>query len=81
MVMRARLWMLVADSPFQLPQLGDIYAAGFIYAHSLGMPLKVCGEVGSIISAKVVEVIGPKIDIPRWKVAKTEIRELIASYS
>ena len=28
MVMRARLWMLVADSPFQLPQLGDIYAAG-----------------------------------------------------
>ena len=59
---------------------GDIYAAGFLYAHSMGMPLKVCGEVGSIISAKVVEVIGPKIDIPRWKAAKVEIRELIATY-
>lgn len=58
---------------------GDIYAAGFLYAHSLGMPLKVCGEVGSIIAAKVVEVIGPKIDIPRWKAAKQEIRELISS--
>ncbi len=58
---------------------GDIYAAGFLYAHSLGMPLKVCGEVGSIIAAKVVEVIGPKIDIPRWKDAKQEIRELIAA--
>ena len=56
---------------------GDTYAAGFLYAHSLGMPLKVCGEVGSIIAAKVVEVVGTKIDIPRWKSAKKEIRELI----
>ncbi len=60
---------------------GDTYAAGFLYAHSLGMPLKVCGEVGSIIAAKVVEVIGTKIDIPRWKAAKAEIRELISKYS
>ena len=58
---------------------GDTYAAGFLYAHSLGMPLRVCGEVGSIIAAKVVEVVGSKIDIPRWKAAKQEIRELIAA--
>ncbi|MBQ0078201.1 MAG: adenosine kinase [Bacteroidales bacterium] len=57
---------------------GDTYAAGFLYAHSLGMPLKECGEVGSIIAAKVVEVIGTKIDIPRWRDAKKEIRELIS---
>lgn len=59
---------------------GDTYAAGFLYAHSLGMPLKVCGEVGSCLAAKVVEVIGTKIDIPRWRQAKKEIRELIESY-
>lgn len=57
---------------------GDTYAAGFLYAHSLGMPLRVCGEIGSIIAAKVVEVVGTKIDVPRWKAAKQEIRELIA---
>lgn len=57
---------------------GDTYAAGFLYAHSLGMPLKVCGEVGSILAAKVVEVVGTKIDVPRWKAAKEEIRSLIA---
>lgn len=57
---------------------GDLYAAGFLYAHALGMPLNICGEIGSIIAGKVVEVIGPKIDIPRWKEAKKEIRELIA---
>lgn len=56
---------------------GDTYAAGFLYAHAQGMPLKVCGEIGSIIAAKVVEVVGSKIDIPRWRDAKIEIRELI----
>ena len=30
-------------------------------------------------AAKVVEVVGTKIDVPRWKAAKQEIRELIAS--
>jgi sugar/nucleoside kinase (ribokinase family) len=63
--------------PIDATGAGDTYAAGFIYAHSLGMPLKVCGEIGSIIAAKVVEVVGTKIDIPRWKAAKQEIRELI----
>lgn len=58
---------------------GDTYAAGFLYAHSLGMPFKVCGEAGSIIAAKVVEVVGTKIDVPRWHVAKQEIRGLFAS--
>jgi len=59
---------------------GDTYAAGFLYAHSMGLPLKVCGEVGSIIAAKVVEVIGTKIDIPRWRDAKNEIKEHIAKF-
>ena len=59
---------------------GDTYAAGFLYAHSLGLPLKACGEIGSIIAAKVVEVVGTKIDIPRWKAAKQEIREKISDY-
>ena len=65
-------------NPVDATGAGDTYAAGFLYAHSLGMPLKVCGEIGSIIAAKVVEVVGTKIDIPRWKAAKKEIRELIS---
>ena len=65
-------------TPIDATGAGDTYAAGFLYAHSLGMPLRVCGEIGSIIAAKVVEVIGTKIDIPRWRDAKQEIRALIA---
>ena len=56
---------------------GDLYAAGFLYAHSIGMPLKTCGDIGSAIAAKVVEVEGTKIDQPRWNAAKKEINELI----
>ena len=56
---------------------GDIYAAGFLYAHSCGMPVGICGEVGSIVSAKVVEVIGSTVAIPRWEIAKEQIRRLI----
>ena len=56
---------------------GDVYAAGFLYALSMGQPLDVCGKVGSIIAAKVIEVIGSKIDIPRWKAAKAEIRDIM----
>ena len=66
-------------TPIDATGAGDTYAAGFLYAHSLGMPLRVCGEIGSIIAAKVVEVIGTKIDIPRWRDAKQEIRALIAA--
>ena len=65
-------------NPVDATGAGDTYAAGFIYAHSLGMPLKECGEIGSIIAAKVVEVVGTKIDVPRWREAKQEIKELVA---
>ena len=57
---------------------GDTYAAGFLYAHSLGKSLEVCGNLGSIIAAKVVEVIGTKIDVPRWSEAKKQMRSLFA---
>ncbi|MBQ4021223.1 MAG: adenosine kinase [Bacteroidales bacterium] len=56
---------------------GDLYAAGFLYAHSLGQPLDICGKVASIISSKVVEVIGTKLDVPRWREAKKDIRKVM----
>lgn len=83
-------WVRSGDDEYYIPVwpadpvdatgAGDTYAAGFLYAHSHGMPLEVCGKVGSIIAAKVVEVVGTKIDIPRWRAAKAEIRELMAEY-
>ncbi len=80
-------WVKSGDEEYHVPSwpaepvdatgAGDTYAAGFLYAHSLGMPLRVCGDVGSIIAAKVVEVVGTKMDVNRWKAANREIDELI----
>lgn len=82
-------WVKSVDEEYHIPSwpaepvdatgAGDTYAAGFLYAHSLGLPLKVCGEVGSIIAAKVVEVVGTKMDVNRWRQAEAEIKELIRS--
>ena len=82
-------WVKSAEEEYHIPSwpaepvdatgAGDTYAAGFLYAHSLGLPLKVCGEVGSIIAAKVVEVVGTKMDVNRWRQADSEIKELIRS--
>ena len=56
---------------------GDLYAAGFLYAHSLGMPIYICGQIGSVISSKVVEVIGSRIDAGRWMEAKEETNNIM----
>ena len=56
---------------------GDTYAAGFLYALANDQSLEICGQVGSALAARVVEVIGTKIDIPRWREVKKEIRRLM----
>lgn len=58
---------------------GDTYAAGFLYGLAQELPVDVCGKIGSILAAKVVEIIGTKIDDGRWNDAVAEIRTLIAT--
>ena len=52
---------------------GDLYAAGFLYGMLNGANLPVCGEIGSILAGKVIEVFGAKIPDETW----TEIRETV----
>ncbi|MDR2801633.1 MAG: adenosine kinase [Prevotellaceae bacterium] len=52
---------------------GDLYAAGFLYAHASGRPLRQCGEIASLLAAKVVEVIGPRIDRSTWETLLCEL--------
>ncbi|MDR2362568.1 MAG: adenosine kinase [Prevotellaceae bacterium] len=51
---------------------GDLYASGFLYAHAIGLPLAQCGVMASTVAAKVVEIIGCRIDKSTWK----SLREL-----
>ncbi|MDR1864858.1 MAG: adenosine kinase [Bacteroidales bacterium] len=56
---------------------GDLYAAGFLYGllHNLKLPL--CGEIGSILAGKVIEVIGAKIPDGAWHEINEQIKQVI----
>ena len=45
---------------------GDFYAAGFLYGLANNYTLDVCGKIGSLISSRVVEVIGTKMSEKTW---------------
>ncbi len=55
---------------------GDLYAAGFLYGLVKGYKLEKCGEIGALLSGKVVELMGPKIGEETWE----EIREVVQKY-
>ena len=55
---------------------GDLYAAGFIYGLLHDVPLHKCGEIGSYLSAKIIEVIGPKMDIQTWEEVQAEVQRI-----
>lgn len=56
---------------------GDLYASGFLYGLSCGYSLELCGKIGSLVSAKVVEVIGAKMTDKVWKEIHTEINKML----
>jgi sugar/nucleoside kinase (ribokinase family) len=53
---------------------GDLYAAGFLYGLTRGYDLAKCGEIGSILGGKVIEVYGARLDDRSW----AEIRDVIS---
>lgn len=54
---------------------GDFFAGGFLYAYSQGRSLKECLEVGTLLSSKVIQVIGTKVSEETWR----ELRDKVVS--
>lgn len=57
---------------------GDMYAAGFLFGLSNDYALTVCGQIGSLVSAKTVEVIGAKLSGSTWNDIYREIDVILA---
>jgi len=57
---------------------GDLYAAGFLYGLIRGYALPVCGRIGSLLSGKVVEVVGAKLDEQKWREVEADLPRLIS---
>ena len=52
---------------------GDLYASGFLYGLSCGYDLQRCGNLGALVSGKIVEVVGPKLPDETWNLIKASI--------
>jgi sugar/nucleoside kinase (ribokinase family) len=55
---------------------GDLYAAGFLCGLINEYDLKKCGQIGSILAGKTIEVVGPKMSNEKWDEVKQMIAEL-----
>ena len=46
---------------------GDLFASGFLYGLHKGYDMKRCGEIGSLVSGNIVQVVGSKLDECKWE--------------
>jgi len=55
---------------------GDMWAAGFMAGLVKGESLAKCGQMGGIVAANVIEVLGTKMDAARWEKIHNAIAKL-----
>ena len=61
------------STPIDTTGAGDLYASGFIYGHMKGLSPETCGKMGAILSGRVIEIIGAKMDEAHWENLRREI--------
>ena len=54
---------------------GDLWAAGFLFGLVNGMPLGLCGEIGSLCGYEVCRVVGASIKEERWALIQQFVEE------
>jgi sugar/nucleoside kinase (ribokinase family) len=55
---------------------GDLYASGFLYGVANNESLENCGLYGAILSGKVIEIPGARLDPAKWAEIKKMIGEI-----
>ncbi|MCU0377227.1 MAG: adenosine kinase [Bacteroidales bacterium] len=63
-------------TPVDTTGAGDLYAAGFLYGYAHGFSLDKCGLFGSVLAAKVIEVVGARMPENKWEEAKRMINTI-----
>lgn len=58
---------VIPVTPIDTTGAGDLYASGFLFGHSKGLPLKRCGELGALLAGNVIECMGAKMEDERWE--------------
>lgn len=55
---------------------GDLYAAGFLYGLANELSLDKCGQIGALLSGRVIEFVGPKMDEKTWTEIRKKVKEI-----
>lgn len=55
---------------------GDYFAAGFLYGLTGGYSLQRCGQIGSILSEHVIQVVGTELPGTEWEEIKNQIKNV-----
>ena len=42
---------------------GDLYASGFLYGLPRGLPLPICGGIGSLCAAEIISHVGARPEV------------------
>lgn len=58
---------VIPVKPIDTTGAGDLYAAGFLYGHSLGWTTQQCGEAGALLAGNIIEETGAKMPPFRWE--------------
>jgi sugar/nucleoside kinase (ribokinase family) len=56
---------------------GDSYSAGFLYGLTQGLSLRQCGDIASLVSSRVVEIMGAKIPETSWPELRTRVNQIM----
>ncbi len=64
------------SKPIDTTGAGDLYAAGFLYGLIHGMSVEKCGQIGAILSGKVIEINGAKMEEATWENLRREIKAI-----
>jgi len=64
-------------TPIDTTGAGDLYASGFLYGMVNNLPLDKCGEIGAILSGRVIENTGAKLFDNQWDEIKVMIEGVV----
>jgi sugar/nucleoside kinase (ribokinase family) len=64
-------------NPIDTTGAGDLYASGFLFGLSKGLPLQECGELGAMLAGNVIEFMGSKMSAERWEQIRSQLGEVL----
>ncbi|HAN00620.1 MAG TPA: adenosine kinase [Marinilabiliales bacterium] len=64
---------IIGIDAFDTTGAGDLYAAGFLYGMVHNLSLNDCGNMGALLSGKVIETLGAKISDQGWDFIKQQM--------